>query len=100
MSPQERPCHWYKNPDNPGERFLIPCCPERVQDMDADCACELPVEELVRLRAEVVDLTRRLTVAELEREHIARALLNLPGGLPVLDAAYKEAARDRRMPPR
>jgi hypothetical protein len=51
------PCHWYENPDHPGERFLVPCCPERVQDLDAECQCELPVDELVRLRREVADLT-------------------------------------------
>jgi hypothetical protein len=59
------PCHWYENPGHPGERFLVPCCPERAQDMDAACTCEFPIEELARLREEVprlraeLDATRR-----------------------------------------
>lgn len=47
------PCHWYENPDHPGEKFLIPCCGERTQDWNANCGCELPVDELARLRTEV-----------------------------------------------
>ncbi|MEU4576158.1 hypothetical protein [Nonomuraea sp. NPDC023979] len=94
------PCHWYENPDYPGERFLVPCCPERVQDLDAACTCELPVQELERLRAEAADQERRLRRAMLEREHYARALLQLPDGHALLDRAHRSAADDPRMPPR
>ncbi|MFD9950865.1 hypothetical protein ACFWYW_59095 [Nonomuraea sp. NPDC059023] len=85
------PCHWYENPDHPGERFLIPCCDERVQDWDADCRCELPVDELVRLRDEVAGARtdREWAIRELRAMEIVMARR------PDFGAVMKEARKVR-----
>jgi hypothetical protein len=85
------PCHWYENPERPGERYLVPCCYERVQDADAKCGCELPVDELVRLRREV-------TQAKTAREKAVRDLRAMEIVLarrPDFDAVFKEARQVR-----
>lgn len=72
------PCHWYENPDWPGERFMVPCCFERLTDPDAKCTCELPVSELVRLRREIAERTARATRAVRELRALEMALIGRP----------------------
>lgn len=86
------PCHWYENPDHPGERFLVPCCPERIQDMEAACTCKLPVDELVRLRKEVARLRVEHARARLDYRDLSHAVGRHDDGEQIFAAAKRARA--------
>ncbi|SEU46468.1 hypothetical protein SAMN05421811_12741 [Nonomuraea wenchangensis] len=90
---QHDPCHWYENPDRPGERFLIPCCYERLEDPDT-CTCELPIEELRRLRAENRELRARLDQRDRDFLDLAAAISGRPDARAIWD--QMDAYRQRR----
>lgn len=99
------PCHWYENPDHPGERFLIPGCYSRLDDPD-QCTCTHPWDELPRLRRQVAELEAQLRDAQQRYSDLLSMVAAHPDGAAVLDNARKLAAaryaaaagRDRKDP--
>ncbi|WP_433357780.1 hypothetical protein ACQP25_44375 (plasmid) [Microtetraspora malaysiensis] len=89
------PCHWYENPDTPGELFLVPCCEARVQDPDTDCTCELPIDELARLRREIAEVRRQLTDTTRQLHDLSAAVSVSPDALNIYARAdsYRAARK-------
>lgn len=80
-------CTWVVPAEDPGARFLVPGCYERLEDGDAECTCPTTAEELARLQQLVADLERKLADQAEYGVALTSVVSKLPGGAQILQEA-------------
>lgn len=85
MADRETRCAWVIPPDEPDARYMVPGCPERVQDWDAECTCPTTAEQLDEFEAKIRELEAEAMRASDRSSALIAVIGRFPNARELLD---------------